>query len=304
MNTMPFIDPAKPENIMLQGTLLWEHLYEKYTSKNYPEAAPSYKITLPIPKTDAESIAKIVNAEQIVFELNKTTQPGWDRIKFDQFQNRVLKDGDATDDPNTQGCWVVNASSQRKPYLFDQQGNRLDNNDLADPDHEVFYSGCKIQAGIRIAASHGRLCAFIQGVSKVADGERIAGSSISAEDFGLPTLPTDPFINPAPAVTAAPIPAQVAQPVANAIPAAVVQQPAAAVQQPAAAVQQPVAAVVQQPAAAVVQQPVAAVVQQPVAAVAQQPVVAQPAAAPVNTGYIAPVPAGSENPPISNPFRG
>jgi hypothetical protein len=182
-------DVRDPRNVFVDATLLYAHLYEKQVSKNFPDAKPMYRVTLPIPKTDTRTVQAIVNAEAATFDDFREKQVGWSKIDFNHFptESRALKDGDATDNEQLAGCWKISASSESKPNCYDIDGTEL--NLMTDPDRLGLYSGAKARVALRFGASHGKICAFIQAVRKIADGERLGGTNVTYEDFGLANTP-------------------------------------------------------------------------------------------------------------------
>lgn len=133
-----------------------------------------YAATFLIPKSDTETINKINAAVQAA--INASGQTLTDRsgqlaanLKF------PLTDGDmkAGDYPEYAGHWYINAYSDRKPAVFDQQMQPLSE----DSPNNV-YSGCYVRGNVNFYAynsqSKGIACG-LSGLQKWEDGENLGG---------------------------------------------------------------------------------------------------------------------------------
>jgi hypothetical protein len=96
-----------------------------------------------------------------------------------------IKDGDDGDaegevNPAHEGCWCINASSNRKPQVIDRKGREL-------LDEEEVYSGMWCKATIHCwgwdnPASGKGVSVDLDNVMKTKDDEKLGGSGTKAED--------------------------------------------------------------------------------------------------------------------------
>ena len=99
---------------------------------------PKYSVSIIIPKSDKETIAKINKA----FEEAKAASAGYFGGTVPKLLKGGLRDGDLEkEDEAYAGCMFINANSAKKPGVVDE-----DVNPIIDPD--AFYSGCYGRAAI------------------------------------------------------------------------------------------------------------------------------------------------------------
>lgn len=156
--------------------LSYPHLLEKY------EKSDKYQAQFLIDKEDAETVRVIEAAVKNAKEDGKT------RLWGGKMPGKVvvaMKDGDERDDPDSYaeqaGCLVVTAKSKNQPPVLGPDGG-----DIFDTDE--IYAGCYVQAIFEAYpySQDTKGVAFaLQGVKKLADGERIGGGGYkaSADDF-------------------------------------------------------------------------------------------------------------------------
>jgi len=140
---------------------------------------PKYSVSLIIPKSDKETIAKINKA----FEETKQAAAAYFGGSVPKGLKGGLRDGDEEkDDPAYAGCYFINANSAQKPGVVD-----MDLNPIIDPSE--FYSGCYGRASITMYpydVSGTKGIAFgLNAVMKTEDGERLGGATASAADFAV-----------------------------------------------------------------------------------------------------------------------
>lgn len=139
-----------------------------------------YSVSLIIPKSDTKTVAKIKAAVKIAYEEGKDKFGG----KLPKAWKNPLRDGDEEreDDENYVGCYFVNASSQRKPEIVDENRDEIMSKD-------DFYSGCYGRASVNfyafsVSGNKGVACG-LNNLQKLEDGDRLGGSASSAaDDFG------------------------------------------------------------------------------------------------------------------------
>lgn len=188
---------------------------------NIMEARPNmsgkmkYSVTLLVPKTDTETINAILaaNAEATADGMaNK-----WNNKQVSH-GNIPIYDGDASERPESQGCWEVRCSSDRAPGLVDANLMPIDR--ATNPD--AIYSGCYIRADINVypyavrnpstgAITKTGVAIGLNNVQKVEDGESLAGGRSAEAAFGAPDTATA-FAASQPAAPAQAAPAPAAQP--------------------------------------------------------------------------------------------
>ena len=159
--------------------LSYAHLFTPTVPKNAtPGQQAKYSVCLLIPKDDKKTLQMIQTAIKNAFNAGVPTRFGG---KAPKMWHNPLRDGDAEKDldknPEYEGCYFVNANSQRKPGLVDRRGQ-----EIIDP--EEIKSGDYAKADINFYAyarqgSNGVACS-INNVLKTRDGEALGGGNLSA----------------------------------------------------------------------------------------------------------------------------
>jgi len=141
---------------------------------------PKYSVSIIIPKSDKETIAKINKA----FEEAKANSASYFGGTVPKLLKGGLRDGDLEkEDDAYAGSMFINANTAKKPGVVD-----ADMNAIIDADE--FYSGCYGRAAIEffpynIEGSKGIACG-LGNVQKLEDGERLGGGGVSAAvDFAV-----------------------------------------------------------------------------------------------------------------------
>jgi hypothetical protein len=140
---------------------------------------PKYSVSIIIPKSDKETIAKITKA----FEDTKAGAAAYFGGTVPKGLKGGLRDGDEEkDDPAYAGSFFINANSAQKPGVVDQDLNPI-------MDLNEFYSGCYGRASITFypynaQGSKGIACG-LNNVQKLEDGEKLGGSTTAAADFAI-----------------------------------------------------------------------------------------------------------------------
>ena len=158
--------------------LSYANLFHPRSINGGPE---KYSVTLLIRKDDKKTLAKIRSAIEAATELAK------EKIKkFPAKPATTIHDGDG-DTPNgnpygeeCEGCYVMAVSSTKKPTIVDR-----DKAPIVDED-EV-YSGCYARAVLNFygydAQGKKGISAGLNGIMKLADGERLSGGGVTDEDW-------------------------------------------------------------------------------------------------------------------------
>jgi len=149
-----------------------------------PQAAieggtPKYSVSLIIPKSDTETVAKFQKA----FEDAANTNAAFFGGAVPKGLKGGLRDGDAEkDDPAYANSYFVNANSANKPGVVD-----ADMNAIIDPSE--FYSGCYGRASVTLypynASGSKGIAVGLNNVQKTEDGEKLGGGTSAAADFAV-----------------------------------------------------------------------------------------------------------------------
>lgn len=149
-----------------------------------PQAAieggtPKYSVSLIIPKSDTETVAKFQKA----FEDAANTNAAFFGGAVPKGLKGGLRDGDAEkDDPAYANSYFVNANSANKPGVVDAEMNAI-----IDPSE--FYSGCYGRASVTLypynASGSKGIAVGLNNVQKLEDGEKLGGGTSAAVDFAV-----------------------------------------------------------------------------------------------------------------------
>ena len=140
---------------------------------------PKYSVSILIPKSDKEGVAKLQKA----FEECKTTNAAFFGGSVPKLLKGGLRDGDMEkEDEAYAGHYFINANSAQKPDIVDANRETLF-------DQTDFYSGCYGRASITFypynaAGSKGIACG-LNNLQKLEDGEKLGGVSSAAADFAV-----------------------------------------------------------------------------------------------------------------------
>ena len=160
----------------------WSYVHV-WEPKSFNGGRPKYSVSLIIPKSDRQTVAKIHTALWAAREHGAAklcgsgeTVPALDSLKM------PLRDGDLErpDDPAYAGSWFLNASALTPPGIVDASLQEI-------LDRSEVYSGVYGRASISFYAynvngSRGIACA-LHNLQKLRDGEPLDSRSSAAEDF-------------------------------------------------------------------------------------------------------------------------
>lgn len=153
-----------------------------YANVFVPKAAmegsiPKYSVSILIPKSDKEGVAKLQKA----FEDCKASNAAYFGGSVPKMLKGGLRDGDLErEDEAYAGHYFINANSAQKPEIVDAQREELF-------DQSEFYSGCYGRASVTFypynaQGSKGIACG-LNNLQKLEDGEKLGGGSSAASDF-------------------------------------------------------------------------------------------------------------------------
>lgn len=142
-----------------------------------------YSVTLLIPKTDKNTLAKIDQAMQAAKENFKAKNPG---KKLPANLSTTLHDGDGERptggdySPECKGHYVMTVNSKNKPVVV-----ASDKSPITDP--QEVYSGCYGRAVINFYVYNNSgnvgITAGLNGIMKLEDGEPLAGGVVTDSDW-------------------------------------------------------------------------------------------------------------------------
>jgi hypothetical protein len=140
---------------------------------------PKYSVSIIIPKSDTETVAKFQKA----FEDAANTNAAFFGGAVPKGLKGGLRDGDAEkDDPAYANSFFVNANSANKPGVVD-----ADMNAIIDPSE--FYSGCYGRASVTLypynASGSKGIAVGLNNVQKTEDGDKLGGGTSAAVDFAV-----------------------------------------------------------------------------------------------------------------------
>ena len=155
-----------------------------YANVFQPKAAveggvPKYSVSIIIPKSDKETVAKLQKA----FDDCKASNAAFFGGAVPKNLKGGLRDGDEEkDDPAYANSYFINANSAKRPAVID-----ADRNLIMDPNE--FYSGCYGRVSVTFypynaQGSKGIACG-LNNLMKLEDGEKLGGVSSAAADFAV-----------------------------------------------------------------------------------------------------------------------
>jgi hypothetical protein len=137
-----------------------------------------YSVSLIIPKSDTDTVARIKNAIQSALEAGKAKFGG----KIPASLKLPLRDGDIerADDDAYLNSWFLSANSSKQPGIVDQNVQPILRQD-------EIYSGCYGRASINFFAfntngNKGIACG-LNNIQKLSDGELLGGRTTAEFDF-------------------------------------------------------------------------------------------------------------------------
>jgi len=181
-----------PVKVVTGANTRWSYL-NVWDARSINGSAPKYSISLIIPKSDTQTIAKIKAAIEAAYrdglgKLRGTSKaaPPLAAVKS------PLRDGDVErpEDPAYENAYFLNANSSKRPEIVDAGCNPIF-------DHSEVYSGVYGKASISFFAFNNNgvkgIACGLNNLQKLRDGEHLDGYTSALDDFG--TSFDDDFLN-------------------------------------------------------------------------------------------------------------
>ena len=173
---------SNPMKVITGPNTRWSYA-NVWEPKSINGGAPKYSVSLIIPKSDKETVEKIMKAIQAAYEEgqgklkgNGKTVPALSVLKT------PLRDGDLErpDDEAYANSYFINANSATAPGIVDADRNTI-------IDRSEVYSGVYGRASINLYAfnSNGNkgIACGLNNLQKIKDGEPLGGKSRAEDDF-------------------------------------------------------------------------------------------------------------------------
>lgn len=171
------VDQTATKLITSKVRMSYCHVWEPSKMEGATDA--KYSVSLVIPKSDTELVARINAAIDAAKEDGKTGKFGG---KIPVNLKTPLRDGDKErpDDENYKNSYFMSASSKTKPGVVDADRQPI-------IDETEFYSGCYGRASLNFYAynvngSKGIACG-LNHLQKLEDGEALGGRGRAEDDF-------------------------------------------------------------------------------------------------------------------------
>ena len=164
---------------IVTGKVRFSYAHVFQTSAAVEGGTPKYSVSLIIPKSDTETVAKFQKA----FEDAANTNAAFFGGAVPKNLKGGLRDGDAEkDDPAYANSYFINANSAQKPGVVDANMNAI-----IDPSE--FYSGCYGRASVTMypynASGNKGIACGLNNVQKLEDGDQLGGGTSAAADFAV-----------------------------------------------------------------------------------------------------------------------
>lgn len=155
--------------------LSYVHLFQPHASQEGQE--PKYSVSILIPKSDKDTVAKINAAVEAAKDSGKTLWGG----KVPPGLKTPLRDGDVERDSDEyKGHYFINCNSKQRPNVVDASVQPI-------LDATEVYSGCYGRVSLNFypynASGNRGVGAGLQNVQKLADGDPLSGRSRAEDDF-------------------------------------------------------------------------------------------------------------------------
>lgn len=162
--------------------LSYVHVFEKWNPDGKEEGG-KYCVTILIPKGEQATVDGIEKAVRAAASTPRALK------KFGgaapKKLAKPLQDGDEKEKggPEFEGCWYINAKTDKRPGLMARDGSAV-----VSADEDEFYSGCWAYASLsfyayEVSGNRGVGCA-LNGLKKYRDDDRLGGGGgVTESDF-------------------------------------------------------------------------------------------------------------------------
>jgi len=184
LKTSPFVNLEQYMSSSAKVKVVTGKVRFSYVNAFTPKAsvdggALKYSVSLIIPKSDKETVAKLTKA----FEECKAANAAFFGGAVPKGLKGGLRDGDEEkDDPAYADSFFINANSAQKPGVVDAEMNAI-----IDPSE--FYSGCFGRASVTfypyVAQGSKGIACGLNNLQKLEDGDPLGGASNAADDFAV-----------------------------------------------------------------------------------------------------------------------
>lgn len=173
---------ANPMKVITGKDTRWSYA-NVWEPKSINGSTPKYSVSLIIPKSDTETVAKIKAAIEAAYREGEVKLRGNGKsVPALSVIKNPLRDGDTErpDDPAYAGCYFVNANSATAPGIVDAARNVI-------LTRSEVYSGVYGRASITFYAfnSNGNrgIACGLNHLQKIRDGEPLGGKASAESDF-------------------------------------------------------------------------------------------------------------------------
>lgn len=154
------------------GRFSYPHVFKKWSLD--PKVEGRYETTFLIPKSVDITPLKTA-AEQVAKEAFGNKFKGLDALA-----HPPIRDGDAGEDANARGHWVIRAKTTRKPQVVGPDPKILIDNE--DDVYGGAWGKLNITPGTYQQLGNWGVTWFLNAVQKVKDGERFGGGGVNPEE--------------------------------------------------------------------------------------------------------------------------
>lgn len=156
---------------------------------------PKYSVSLIIPKTDKETVAKIKAAIEAAYKDGEAKLRGSGKtVPALKVIKTPLRDGDLErpDDEAYAGCYFVNANSNTRPGIINADKEEI-------IEHSEVYSGVYGRACINFYAYNANgnkgIACNLRNLMKIEDGEPLGGKVSAQVDFDMDDDDDEDFLD-------------------------------------------------------------------------------------------------------------
>lgn len=167
-----------------KARLSYANLAEAKTNKNDVNGIPYYSTQIIIPKSDKKTLERFTKAIESIKQSDRAKEIWGAKTNLKSIKS-PLRDGDEADNQELlAGNVYFSAKNKRQPMLVSRDKIEFS---TAEEIEEELYSGCYAQVIVSLYPynfnGNKGIGAWLEGVRKIADGEPLAGTKVSVDDF-------------------------------------------------------------------------------------------------------------------------